>query len=235
MSRILIAFIAIACTINYSLTAECSKGCITCAQSHCFNCYQRPLKNSQECADTTTPEDKCDIYTFRMPGCDWCAKGYAIDAQTHQLPCTAQTDIPDCQVAFTLSGKTVCGICVGGFPSQDFSSCVPFSGETGVEKNCLWAGKDQQGAKECYRCKEGYTSVAGGCEKQTIEGCMYTGTIKTFCGICDAWNGWFALTDDGKCTKASDSSDTKGIAASGEVMQKMISKVKQIILKSFDF
>jgi hypothetical protein len=175
---------------------------MTCSQAHCFNCYQRPLKNTQECGDVAAT-DMCDIYTYHVPGCDWCTKGYAIDAQTRQLPCVAQTDIPECQVAFTVQGNTVCGLCVEGFPSADYSSCVPFSQEDGVADNCAWGGSDQSGNHQCYRCNEGYTSVAGGCEPLTIKGCMFTGVQSNICGICDSWNGWFAAMDDGTCTKSS--------------------------------
>lgn len=172
--KIAILLICTALLASSALAASCSPSCMTCSQAHCFNCFQRQLKNNQECADTAGT-DNCDIYTFRVPGCDWCTKGFAIDAQTRQLPCKPQTDIPDCQVAFTLSGTTVCGLCQGGFPSADYQSCVPFSGGGGVEKNCEWGGKDQSGNQECYRCKAGFTSVSGGCETQTIDGCMYTG------------------------------------------------------------
>eukprot|EP00178_Gracilaria_changii_P021541 TRINITY_DN63972_c0_g1_i1.p1 TRINITY_DN63972_c0_g1~~TRINITY_DN63972_c0_g1_i1.p1 ORF type:complete len:235 (-),score=16.37 TRINITY_DN63972_c0_g1_i1:80-697(-) len=199
---------------------------MTCASAHCFNCYNRPLKNTQEC-DDPAPSNNCDIYTFHVPGCDWCKKGYAVDAQSRQLPCTAQTDIPDCQVAFTLNGATVCGLCQGGFPAADYKSCVPFQGGGGVEKNCAWGGLDQQGNKECFKCQSGFTSVAGGCETQTIDGCMYTGVQSNYCGICDAWNGWFALTDDGKCTKGS---SVEGSASSGDSLKKIIEGVRQNIL-----
>lgn len=229
MSRIILTLIAISSLAGAIMAGSCSAGCMTCSQQHCFNCYQRPLKNTQECGDVAAA-DKCDIYTYHVPGCDWCTKGFAIDAQTRTLPCAAQTDIPTCQVAFTLGGKTVCGLCIGGFPSSDFSSCVPFQGGSGPEENCEWGGQDQSGQQECFKCKTGYTSVAGGCEAQTINGCMYTGVQSNMCAICDSWNGWFALTDDGQCTKGSAvESET---ANAGDAMRQAIEKVRQVILDS---
>ena len=235
MTRVSITLIAISCIIGATFAGSCSPGCMTCAQNHCFNCYQRPLKNTQECADTPSTTDKCDIYTYHIDGCDWCQKGYAIDANTKQLPCTPQTGIPTCQVAFTANSTPVCAICVGGFPSKDFQGCEPFSGQSGVENNCLWGGVTKDGDKTCWRCQEGYMSVAGGCELQTIKGCIYTGVQKNFCAICDAWDGWFALTDDGICNKGQAEVAAGQATKPATEMRKIIDQIRNTVLDAFDF
>ena len=72
--------------------------------------------------------------------------------------------------------------------------------------------KDQQADPGCLKCKDGYTSVSWGCVKTTVDGCMATlDATGKICQLCRIFEGWFANTDDGKCTKSSE-----GVSGNGD-------------------
>lgn len=71
--------------------------------------------------------------------------------------------------------------------------------------NCLWGTVSgaERDIYNCFRCKEGYSSVSGGCVVSTLTGCIELGIMKKKCLFCNVYDGYFGRTNDGKCTKAS--------------------------------
>jgi hypothetical protein len=203
--------------IASTYAASCSAGCAACSQGHCAVCYQRQFADMMSCGDKDPSGVNCDLYITGESGCTWCAKGYDLDVFGDKS-CSTSSFAGDCQTSLGVQGISLCAICNGGFPDDSYMTCIPFSGSSGPGVNCAWGANGDSG-NQCFKCQSGYMSVGGGCVTQTIEGCMIADVTGMMCGICDYQAGYFALTDDGTCTKAS------GAAGSQEQLVAYIKKV----------
>lgn len=197
-----------------SQTKSCTKHCLDCQKGICLTCYQR-RNIIGACSPLPSAKDHCDLY-IEGQFCGLCQKGYALDVEKgHQGECEAAA-IDNCIGAFKTSEGNRCAICDGGFPSKDFTECVSWASEeiNAPQDNCMW-GQREGAFTNCFRCKSGYMSVAGGCVEQSLEGCMTAGVLKKHCLLCDPYNGYNMLKDDGMCTHVSSEQQGERIGASG--------------------
>lgn len=177
---------------------QCSPGCLQCENSHCLGCYQRHPTSNFQCSESLSPEsDHCDIYNQENTGCTWCKEGYAAEMDISGK--CQEVNIDRCRVAAISRGISFCLICRGGFPQNDLMSCGKFEEQIGPKENCEW-GAVQSGNRYCMKCKSGFNAVKGVCVAEVIEGCLFSSQVG-FCQICDAWNGYFSISGDGKCTR----------------------------------
>lgn len=183
--------------ISYQ-SAVCPPGCVHCENSRCHGCFQRKITLDYKCSEIQDPTSSlCDIYNADQMGCSWCKQGYGALAQTSGE--CAQINIEGCRVGSIAKGIEFCTICNGGFPESSLLKCGKFEGQIGPKENCMW-GANHGGHNYCMRCKSGHTSVAGVCVPSRVEGCMFSSDVG-YCQICNGWEGYFALNDDGKCVK----------------------------------
>ena len=155
----------------------------------CIECFRSRFVDNQ--CGTLQDDAHCTIYSLyalNKQKCIWCDPDYHLDPSNGSqcLP----GSIKDCEFSLLQNNKLKCFVCNKGYPSQDFTQCVPFDGG-GQSMNCLWGGRTQNGPF-CARCRLEYTSFYGKCLQSVILGCMYAySTQEHFCERCDGWYGYF--------------------------------------------
>ena len=112
-----------------SLTQLASNNCYLCTeQGKCDECYERKmLKDSKgrytSCSPTPQPaSDPCLLYMQ-----DFCFQykpGWANNISSGGPPYVKST-IKNCIKENFENGRHICGSCLGGCPSQDYSRCIP--------------------------------------------------------------------------------------------------------------
>ena len=108
-----------------------------------------------------------------------------------------------CQYSGWYNSNVVCFVCIKGFPSVHGKQCVKFEdleNGSGPQVNCLWGARVYDN-NACFKCEEGFMVVGGGCVKQKIEGCLQADVKGEVCEVCDIWDGFGQVSDDGSCKK----------------------------------
>lgn len=192
---------------------SCGKGCLSCEQGICLSCYKRPIAAGQ-CSPFELPFDPCILYVATGEAkvkCSICKHGWLQSQIEGQKLCTPGK-IDGCVAGIhdQERGKS-CTICNEGFPTDNAKECQSWATQENdritipipiprPSKNCLW-GQKLLGVKTCFRCKPGFMVVGGLCVKQILEGCLSSGPFGAYCMICDGFNGYSQMENNGKCER----------------------------------
>lgn len=219
----LIATLLVASTMQY----DCAAGCIECKKGHCLACFRRKFTDdNKQCRSEPAPESEhCDLY---IPGnkCAYCQKGFGGGIVSQHACVPVDTDAK-CQIAYDVSNVKGCFVCQGGFPDSTYQHCVDFDNtQRGPQKNCIWGLRGPLEDEKCFRCKEGYMVVGGGCVEAKFEGCLEAGILRRQCQYCDPWSKYFARSNGTVCVK--DGSDSVNMS---EMLKESFDGVKNYIEK----
>ena len=194
------------------LTLQVQKNCMSADRKHgdkCMRCFRTGFASAGKCKTSLSPEDHCVING--PDNCFSCEQKWTANKGS----CERTTTINNCNWQVTnKDGKTVCKICIGGFPSEDMSECQTFEQAKGRDtdnkrKNCVWGWGDDDGELQCFRCQSGFSSrvdLDGVCEEASITGCMKVNLKegKKMCYVCDSWSGYFVNDDGSGCVMDSE-------------------------------
>ena len=162
----------------------------------CEYCYGGKT-NSQGTCTKFPNNNPCFSDNSEFKVCLWCnfAHGYA---NSYNNTCfKTSSRIPNCeQPYFKQKGaKLMCLSCKGGFPSKDFSRCIPTSSLHNAPANCRDGARGENGKLFCALCQDGYIAnffTDGLCHKTELEGCWQVNNIGR-CVACKAFEGYYAV------------------------------------------
>ena len=218
-----------ALTATQAANFTCNEFCIHCdGNIGCTQCYKHdiihyipppPSSSSSSaglqqgghrrdyigiCSKNIT-QTKCNIMSGY--GCKECQVGYARDVNAKDpLNNCIKGTIANCwDEVKEYNGKMQCLACVNGYPSDDYTRCVPPSELKRTIKDCYIGVTGGYGTHYCKICKPGLMRTRDRtCSTRTIPGCAYVGAFDT-CLLCAFLEGWYDLKGDGKCYQASKS------------------------------
>ena len=184
-------------------------------KKYCGSCYESKVDTvTEECGPQVPSTDNCLIYTKfpRHNGVDLCVvckKGYAASIKSGKVLPSCQADsnyIKNCFIEGEIGGIRRCSACVGGVPSSDGRSCIPWSQLKQPILDCKIGAGSASGQFSCIICQNSKTwnFETQSCEViSSLVGCLNAkksaqGVLT--CGSCDVFNG-YSMNGTGKCAK----------------------------------
>ena len=213
------ALITVICIILYLGMINASNAGLCLAynkkNNQCLICYKSKINPATgDCGPLLPSTGKCLFFRRVRVGrgidvCALCQQGYAVNIQrgVPESSCIKPANpIQNCLYQLNVFGKEQCRGCIGGAPSVDRQTCIPWAKVKYPINDCKVGGLDSKGQTGCQVCNNSETFNFDTHKCATIQGqtgCLGAkedATGKLVCTGCDVYNG-YSMGSDLKCRK----------------------------------